>query len=104
MEKGIERILAELKATITDRFHPLSIKVFGSTARGDRLSGSDIDGFVHLECADRGVEEELYDICYDLELKHDCLIDLIVVDTADLSGRSGNSPLLQKVISEGAEL
>ena len=40
-------------------------------------------------------------MAYDLELKHDCLIDLIVVDDRDLSGTRGKAPIYEKIRAEG---
>jgi hypothetical protein len=50
----------------------------------------------------RQIEEDLFDMAYDLELKHDCLIDLIVVDDRDLSGVQGTAPIYEKIRAEGA--
>ena len=41
-------------------------------------------------------------MAYDLELKHDCLIDLIVVDDRGLSGVQGTAPIYEKIRTEGA--
>jgi len=57
---------------------------------------------VHLSHFNRQIEEDLFDMAYDLELKHDCLIDLIVVDDRDLSGAQGTAPIYGKIRAEGA--
>ena len=41
-------------------------------------------------------------MAYDLELKHGCLIDLIVVDDRDLSGAHGTVPIYENIRAEGA--
>ena len=43
-------------------------------------------------------------MAHDLELKHDCLIDMIVVDDRDLSGARGTAPIYEKVRAEGAAI
>jgi len=53
--------------------------LFGSFARGDYSKTSDIDLMVRLPKVDRNIEEDLFDIAYDLELEHDCVIDVIVL-------------------------
>jgi predicted nucleotidyltransferase len=101
MEKNIYKIVKELKAEITSRYTLNELKVFGSSARGDRHKDSDIDIFILLPLVNRQIEEDLFDIAYDLELKYDCLIDLIVFDDRSLADRYASVPIYQKVLSEG---
>ena len=101
MEQLIHEIVKELKEKISDRYKLHEIRIFGSTARGDRRLDSDIDVFVRLFHVTRQIEENLFDIAYELELKYDCLIDLIVFSDEALKGRYAETPLYHKVISEG---
>ena len=101
MNDLIKNIVQELKTNISSIYDIKDIKVFGSSARGDYRPDSDIDVFVHLEQSNRKIEEELYDISYDLELKYDCLIDLIILDTKDIAGQIGESPLYRNIFLEG---
>jgi predicted nucleotidyltransferase len=55
------------------------MRLFGSSARGDYSKSSDIDIMVKLPTVNREIEEALFDIAYELELEHDCLIDVIVL-------------------------
>ena len=102
MKKQIEQIVSELKDRISEKYSIKEMRVFGSSARGDRKPESDIDVLVHLSHVNRKIEEDLFDMAYDLELKHDCLIDLIVVDDRDLSGAQGTAPIYKKIRAEGA--
>jgi hypothetical protein len=36
-----------------------------------------------------------------MELKHDCLIDLMAVSEQDLEGKIGTTPIQQTIFSEG---
>ena len=101
MEQLIHEIVKELKEKISDRYKLHEIRIFGSTARGDRRLDSDIDVFVRLSKVNRQIEENLFDIAYELELKYDCLIDLIVFSDEALKGRYAETPLYHEVISEG---
>ena len=80
MDKKIQKIAKELKAKIGSIYEIDDLKVFGSSARGDRREDSDIDVYVLIPEVNRQIEEDLFDIAYDLELRYDCLIDLIVFD------------------------
>jgi predicted nucleotidyltransferase len=101
MEKKIHKIVKELKAAITSKYAINELKVFGSSARGDRRHDSDIDIFILMPSVNRQIEEDLFDIAYDLELKYDCLIDIIVFDDRSLTDIYASSPIYQKVLSEG---
>jgi predicted nucleotidyltransferase len=101
MEKRIHEIVRELKGRISNRYKLHEIRIFGSTARGDRRLDSDIDVFVRLSHVTRQIEEDLFDIAYELELKYDCLIDLIVFSDESLKGRYAETPLYHEVLSEG---
>ena len=104
MKKRIEQIVGELKVRIAEKYSIKEMRVFGSSARGDRKPESDIDVLVHLFHVNRQIEEDLFDIAYDLELKHDCLIDIIVVDDRGLSGVQGTAPIYEKIRAEGASV
>ena len=101
MKKKIQQIAGELKERIAEKYSLKEIRVFGSSARGNLTPESDIDVFVHLSHVNRQIEEDLFDMAYDLELKHDCLIDLIIIDDRDLIGRSGTAPIYEKIRTEG---
>ena len=101
MDPKILLIVGELRSRIAVKYSVLDLKVFGSSARGDHRSGSDIDVLVCLSDLNRTIEEELFDIAYDLELEFDCLIDLIVVSEQDLQGRIGSAPIYAKILEEG---
>jgi hypothetical protein len=102
MKKKIEQIVRELKDRISEKYSIKEMRVFGSSARGDRNPESDIDVWVHLSHVSRQIEEDLFDMAYDMELKHDCLIDIIVVDDRGLSGAQGTAPIYEKIRAEGA--
>lgn len=101
MEQLIRKIVKELKTKISDKYKLHEVRIFGSSARGDRRPGSDIDVFVRLPQVNRQIEENLFDIAYELELKYDCLIDLIVFSDEALKGQYAETPIYQKVLSEG---
>lgn len=100
-QKKIRQIVSELKSRIAAKYSLKEIRIFGSSARGDRRPESDIDVFVHLSHIDRQTEEDLFDMAYDLELKYDCLIDLIIIDDRNLRGDSGTAPIYEQIRTEG---
>jgi len=101
MEQLIHKVVKELKTNISDKYKLQEVRIFGSSARGDRGTDSDIDVFVHLAKVNRQIEENLFDIAYELELKYDCIIDLIVFSDEGLNGQYAETPIYQKILSEG---
>jgi predicted nucleotidyltransferase len=104
MDKKIKKIAKELKTNISLKYEVDELKVFGSSARDDRREGSDIDIYILIPEVTRQIEEDLFDIAYDLELKYDCLIDLIVFDKQALKGKYTSAPIYEKVLSEGLSI
>jgi predicted nucleotidyltransferase len=104
MDKKIKKIAKELKTNISLKYEVDELKVFGSSARDDRREDSDIDIYVLIPEVNRQIEEDLFDIAYDLELKYDCLIDLIVFDKQALNGKYTSAPIYKKVLSEGLSI
>ncbi|NOY57633.1 MAG: nucleotidyltransferase domain-containing protein [Calditrichaeota bacterium] len=90
-------ITKQFRQKIEKRYNILDMKLFGSSARGDFSENSDIDIMVKLPLVNRNIEEELFDIAYDLELEYDCLIDVIVLP----ENLKNNIPLYQNIEKEG---
>lgn len=96
-EEKIEFITSQLRQDIEQQYEIIDMRLFGSSARGDFSDSSDIDIMVRLPVVNRNIEEELFDLAYDLELEHDCLIDIIV-----LPAESDNIvPIYENIEKEG---
>lgn len=104
MDGSIELILKELKKKVSDKYNINEMKLFGSSARGDRSADSDIDVFIVLPEVNRQIEEDLFDIAYDLELKHDCLIDLIVLSDDIIKKHCSASSLYMEIMEQGSAI
>jgi len=101
MDKKTMKVVTQLKSRIAEKYPIRDLRVFGSSARGDRGNSSDIDVLVCLPELNRTIEEAIFDIAYDLELEHDCVIDVIAVCEPDIKGRLASAPIFQKAIEEG---
>jgi predicted nucleotidyltransferase len=104
MNRKIQRVASDLKKAIASKYELLDFKVIGSTARNERRPESDIDIFVLLPQVDRHIEEDLFNIAYDLELENDCLIDLIVFGKEDKDAVLTRTPFYRQVIEEGVRV
>jgi len=96
----IEQILREFKQAIVDKYPLLEMRLFGSTARGEATKESDIDIFIRLPEVNRVIEEDLFDMAYELELKYDCLIDVIILADSTLKKYSEQIPIYQNILQE----
>lgn len=72
-------ITKQFRQIVENKYNIIEMKLFGSFARGDYTKASDIDLMVRLPKVDRNIEEDLFNIAYDLELEYDCVIDVIVL-------------------------
>jgi len=103
-DKRIQQALKELKQALNNHFGAkIKIYLFGSMARGDNSSNSDIDVLVLLPFEmGTNTQEEVINIAYDIELKYDVIFGLLVYsDKFWKSGRAKAMPLHQSVDKEG---
>lgn len=96
----IFKVAEEFKRTVENKYNIIEMKLFGSSARGDFTETSDIDIMVRLPKVNRIIEEDLFNLTYDLELKHDCVIDVIVLPL----NLNNNIPICQKIEKEGISI
>ena len=101
MDKQTNIILIELKNKILQKYKLIEMRLFGSKARGESNSYSDIDVFVRVSGVNRTIEEGIFDIAYETELTHGCLIDIFVFDDNALNGIHFWMPVYQKILQEG---
>ncbi|MEA1968594.1 MAG: nucleotidyltransferase domain-containing protein [Thermodesulfobacteriota bacterium] len=101
MDKKTNDILVELKNKISQKYKLIEMRLFGSKARGDNGSHSDIDIFVRISDVNRTIEEGIFDLAYEVELKHGCLIDIFVFDDKALNGIYFWTPVYQNILREG---
>ena len=101
MDKETSDILTELKRKILQKHELIEMRLFGSKSRGESNPHSDIDIFVRVSGVTRAIEEDIFDLAYDTELKHGCLIDIFVFDDKALNGIHFWTPVYQKILQEG---
>jgi len=90
-------IAKRFRQIIENKYEIIEMKLFGSFARGDYSRKSDIDVMVRLPKVDRNIEEDLFNIAYDLELEYDCVIDVIVFP----ENLGNNTMIYQNIQKEG---
>jgi predicted nucleotidyltransferase len=81
------------------------VKLFGSKATGKDQPDSDIDVLVAVETGGVEVEDEVLDIAFDTNLKHDVYISPRVIDRATLADPVWSvTPFLKAIAEQGIPL
>jgi len=97
-------ILSELKEHLIENYGD-SVKdvvLFGSQARGDSNKFSDYDVLIILKKAYSGRDEnKILDLCYDIDLKHDILLDVHIISNNELKTIRGKQPIFINAIKSG---
>lgn len=100
----VKEAVDKLKERLINRFgNELEIYLFGSVARGDSDKESDIDILVLVPFElNNSLEEEIFDIAYDIELEHGVVFGMIVYSKDYwYSQISQITPLYKNVKKEG---
>lgn len=97
-------IIAELKNHLIKNFGRTvkDVILFGSQASGNAQKFSDYDILIVLENDYSGREEsKILDLCYDIDLKFDILLDVHIISVKELNSVRGRQPVFQKAIKSG---
>jgi len=76
--------------------------LFGSQARGDSKEYSDYDVLIVLDKDYSGKDEnQILDLCYDIDLKYNILIDAHLISSKELTSIRGRQPVFVNAIKSG---
>jgi len=98
------QIVHEFKKAVSEKYVLSDMWLFGSNARGDATEESDIDIFLQVAHLTKDTEQDVYNIAYDLELKYDCLIDVIVLSDTVVKTHAPHLPIYHNIIREGVRI
>jgi len=97
-------ILTDLKNHLRKNFGS-SIKeviLFGSQARGDAEEFSDYDILIVLDKAYSFKDKnQLLELCYDIGLQHDIVIDAHFLSVNEIQSPRGKQPLFENALKSG---
>jgi uncharacterized protein len=98
------KILSELKNHLIKNYGN-SVKeviLFGSQARGASKEFSDYDILIVLQKDYSGKDEnQILDLCYDIDLKYNILIDAHLISSKELNSIHGRQPVFVNAIKNG---
>ncbi len=97
-------ILDDLKSHLLNNYG-ISIKdiiLFGSNVSGNPNKYSDYDILIILNNDYSGKDENrILDLCYDINLKHNILLDVHLLSESELSSIRGNQPVFVNALKHG---
>ncbi len=105
LRENERQALAELKESLSHRFGPVDVRLYGSAARGQSAADSDLDVMVILEKRTAANEDAIDDIVFRINLSRACLISTVIYDRTEIEdGPMSESPLYKNVVREGVPL
>ena len=103
--KKEQEAVRELKRVLEEQFRLVDMRLFGSKARSDALSDSDIDIMIELEDCSPEIESAVDDIIFKINLTYDCFITAIIFSRDELEkGPLDASPLYRTILREGVRI
>ncbi|MCX5898306.1 MAG: nucleotidyltransferase domain-containing protein [Proteobacteria bacterium] len=101
-----QNALLEMKESLAAILPGSKIILYGSKARGDSEKESDIDLFILLDVAVTGaVKDRIRALKYDVELKYDVVISVIIENSATWQSALARAmPLHQNIDRDGVAL
>ena len=100
----LTQIIHKFKQAVTAKYTLSDMRLFGSNARGDATEESDIDIFLEVAHLTKDMEQDIYNMAYDLELKYDCLIDVIVLSDTVVKTHAAHLPIYHNILREGVRI
>lgn len=97
-------ILKDLKENLRKQYTDSvrDVILFGSQARDTANENSDFDVLILLDKDYTGRDEnDIFDICYDIDLKYDIIIDAHLLSLKELSNIRGKQPIFKNAINSG---
>ena len=98
------KILSDLKGHLIRNYGD-SVKdvvLFGSQARGDSNDYSDYDILIVLNKDYSGKDEnQILDLCYDIDLKYNILLDVHLLSNHELNSIRGKQPVFFNALKSG---
>jgi len=99
-----QEILSDLKEHLQQHLGDdiRDVVLFGSRAYGNAREDSDYDVLIILNRDyTSSDEEQILDLCYEIDLKYDILIDAHLLSVAELNSPRGRQPIFTNAMKEG---
>lgn len=97
-------ILIDLKNRLEEHYSDLvkNVVLFGSQATNEATDFSDYDVLILLnQDYTHQDENRILDICYEVDLKYDILIDAHLLSIKELNSKRGKQPIFVNALKDG---
>lgn len=100
-----DRALKKLHEELSAKIPIIDIRLYGSKARGEGRSDSDLDVMIEISAYDRTMVAMIDDIIYRINLEHDVFISALVFGKDELEeGPMSEAPIYKVIQNEGVPL
>ena len=99
-----QKILIDLKQHLQKQYGDSiqDVVLFGSQARGDSSEYSDYDILIVLDKDYTGSDEnKILDLCYDIDLKYNILLDIHLLSKREINSKRGKQPIFSNALKSG---
>ena len=105
LKKNETTAIRSLKEELSSRFKLIDLRLFGSKVRGEDTPESDIDIMIQLAESNPGIESQIYDIIFEINLKNDSFISAIIFSKNEIDeGPLAESPIYKIIQKEGVPI
>ena len=105
MKEEDRRLGTEFARRVRALFPDAAVWVFGSRARGDAVSESDLDCLIVLDKISKQVDRAVRDIAWELGFENDVVITTLLLEREEFQhGPMSQSTLVANVLREGAQV
>lgn len=105
MEARDYEIAKKLKERLSEIVLLIDFRVYGSRARDDAGEYSDMDVFIEVEKLDRSLENNIYDIAWEIGFENDIFISPIIFTRYEIEESPLRvSPIVKNISEEGVRI
>ena len=105
LKKNETTAIRSLKEELSNRFKLIDLRLFGSKVRGEDTLESDIDVMIELAESNPGIESQIDDIVFEINLKNDSFISAIIFSKNEIDkGPLAESPIYKIIQKEGVPI
>ena len=105
LNENEEKAIKALENALSKKFGLLDLRLFGSKARGEAHSESDIDVMIEIADSNSEIEAQIYEVIFKINLQNDSFISAVIFSRKELQeGPLAESPLYKIVQKEGVPI
>jgi predicted nucleotidyltransferase len=105
METRDYQVAKQLKERLSEVVQLIDFRVFGSRVQGNADEYSDLDVFIEVEHLDRELEENIYDIAWEVGFENSIYISPLIFTRYEIEDSPLRaSPIVKNISEEGVRV